>query len=57
MTGLSFKSIGDYFGGRDPATVRHACKAAAARIDADPGLAAAVSAIRKRWVGFEEPEE
>ena len=25
MTGLSFQAIGAYFGGRDPATVRHAC--------------------------------
>ena len=41
-TGLSFAAIGAYFGGRDPATVRHACKAAAARIAADPSLAAAV---------------
>ena len=31
LTGLSFQSIGAAFGGRDPATVRHACKAAAAR--------------------------
>ncbi|WP_165235573.1 DnaA/Hda family protein [Aquisphaera insulae] len=37
-TTLSFAAIGDYFGGRDPATVRHACKAAAARIAADPSL-------------------
>ena len=30
-TGQSFQAIGTYFGGRDPATVRHACRAAAAR--------------------------
>ncbi len=49
LTGLSFQAIGAYFGGRDPATVRHACKAAAARIAADPALGAAVEAIRQRW--------
>ena len=39
-TGLSFTAIGTYFGGRDPATVRHACKVTAERLDADPALAA-----------------
>ena len=55
LTSLSYQAIGEYFGGRDPATVRHACKAAAARVDADPALAAAVSAIRQRWAGVETP--
>jgi chromosomal replication initiator protein len=50
LTGLSFQAIGRYFGGRDPATVRHACKAAALRESADPALGAAVAAIRRRWV-------
>ncbi len=45
QTGASFATIGAYFGGRDPATVRHACKAAADRIAADPSLAAAVAGI------------
>ena len=49
VTGLSFQSIGAYFGGRDPATVRHACKAAASRLEADPALAAAVDTLRLRW--------
>ncbi|HZW29968.1 MAG TPA: DnaA/Hda family protein [Isosphaeraceae bacterium] len=48
LTGSSFAAIGAYFGGRDPATVRHACKAAAERITADPALAAAVVAIGGR---------
>ncbi len=47
LTGLSFRSIGAYFGGRDPATVRHACRAAAARLAADPALAAALAALRQ----------
>ncbi len=38
-----------YFGGRDPATVRHACKAAAERINADPGLAAVVTNLSRSW--------
>jgi chromosomal replication initiator protein len=45
LTGSSFAAIGEYFGGRDPATVRYACKTAAARIAADPGLAAVVATI------------
>ena len=32
-TGLSYAAIGAYFGGRDPATVRHACKATAGRLE------------------------
>ncbi len=47
-TGRSYQAIGAYFGGRDPATVRHACRAAAARISADPALASAVASIRVR---------
>jgi len=49
LTDLSFQSIGAYFGGRDAATVRHACKAAAARIAADPALASAATALARRW--------
>jgi chromosomal replication initiator protein len=44
-TGSSFATIGAYFGGRDPATVRHACRAAAERLDADPALAAVAAAV------------
>jgi chromosomal replication initiator protein len=44
-TGASFAAIGAYFGGRDPATVRHACRAARERLDADPALAAVAAAI------------
>ena len=51
LTGLSFRAIGAYFGGRDPATVRHACKAAADRLAADPALAAAVEGLRQKWRG------
>jgi len=45
QTGLSFAAIGAYFGGRDPATVRHACKMAAHRIASDPTLAAAIEPL------------
>ncbi len=44
-TGVSYQVLGAYFGGRDPATVRHSCKTAAARIAADPALAAALAAL------------
>jgi chromosomal replication initiator protein len=45
LTGSSFAAVGTYFGSRDPATVRHACKAAVERLNADPALAAAVATI------------
>ena len=48
-TALSFRAIGAYFGGRDPATVRHSCQAAEARLAADPGLAAVVAALAQGW--------
>ncbi len=44
-TGSSFAVIGVYFGGRDPATVRHACRAAADRLAADPSLAAVAASV------------
>ncbi len=44
-TGLSFAAIGAHFGGRDPATVRHACKATAGRLNADPALAAVAASL------------
>ena len=49
VTGRSFAAIGAHFGKRDAATVRHACRAAAARMAADPALAAAVEALRQGW--------
>jgi chromosomal replication initiator protein len=49
LTGASFAALGAYFGARDPATVRHACRAAAGRLAADPALAAAASALGRRW--------
>ena len=48
FTGSSFSAIGTYFGGRDSATVRHAFKAAALRLNADPTLAAAVAKLELR---------
>ena len=48
-TPLSFRAIGAYFGGRDPATARHADRTAAARLAADPGLAAVVAALTQGW--------
>ena len=48
FTGSSFTAIGTYFGGRDSATVRHACKAAVLRLNADPTLAAAVASLEPR---------
>ena len=49
LTDESFVSVGRYFGKRDPATVREACKSAAERLAADPSLAAAVEAVKGRW--------
>jgi len=49
LAGSSFAAIGTYFGGRDPATVRHACRAAPLRLNADPTLAAAVATLGQGW--------
>ena len=57
LTGQSYPAIGAYFGGRDPATVRHACRAAAARLAADPALAAVAAALRRRWQTGEPGDE
>ncbi len=46
-TDLSFAAIGKFFGKRDAATIRHACKAAEERIARDPALAAEVATIEK----------
>jgi chromosomal replication initiator protein len=54
LTGLSFAAIGAYFGGRDAATVRHACKMAADRMAADPSLSAAASSLRQQWSRTDE---
>ncbi len=49
VAGSSFVAIGTYFGGRDPATVRYACRAAPLRLNADPTLAAAVATLGQGW--------
>jgi chromosomal replication initiator protein len=49
-TNSSFNAIGIYFGGRDPATVRHACKTIAVRLSADPVLATAVARLEAPWI-------
>ncbi len=54
LTGLSFRAIGVYFGGRDSATVRHACRVAADRLAADPSLAAAAETLRRAWRSGDE---
>ncbi len=48
-TGLSIAAIGDYFGGRDSKTIRHAIQAATARLEADPALAAMVETLSAGW--------
>jgi chromosomal replication initiator protein len=47
-TGLSFAAIGAHFGHRDPATVRHACKAASQRLSTNPALAAVLASFSRR---------
>ena len=49
FTPLSFRAIGAYFGGRDPATIRHAASVAQARLAADAELAAVVAALTQDW--------
>ena len=48
VTGLE-PHLGAFFGGRDPATIRHSCQAAADLLAADPALAAAIADLRGRW--------
>jgi chromosomal replication initiator protein len=48
-TGASLSQIGKYFGGRDPATIRHACREAAERLAADPSLAAVAQSLEAAW--------
>jgi chromosomal replication initiator protein len=47
-TGSSFASIGIYFGGRDSASVRYACKTTALRLNKDPALAAVAASFEPR---------
>jgi chromosomal replication initiator protein len=47
--GASISALGRYFGGRDTKTIRHACRAARARRDADPALAAAAEVLAAAW--------
>jgi chromosomal replication initiator protein len=49
LTSESVAAIGRYFGQRDPATVRHACRMAEQRMADDPSLAAAAAAIASRF--------
>lgn len=55
----SFTSIGDYFGGRNHATVLHACRRAAEQLEADASYAQRVRNIRQtlRTNGFRIREE
>jgi chromosomal replication initiator protein len=48
FTGSSFASIGIYFGGRDSASVRYACKITALRLQKDPALAAVAASFEPR---------
>jgi chromosomal replication initiator protein len=57
LTGQSFAAIGAYFGRRDAATVRHACRAASRRLEADPALAAAAEALKGRWQRVEPGDD
>ena len=56
-SGLSFAAIGSYLGGRDPASVRHGCKAAAGRLAGDAAMAGVAEGLRRGWrvgiLGFE----
>jgi chromosomal replication initiator protein len=50
LTGLPWPRIGAAFGGRDSATLRHACKKVAARADSDTGFAAELRRITAEFV-------
>lgn len=48
FTGSSFAAIGIYFGGRDSASVRYACKTTTLRLKKDPALAAVAASLEPR---------
>jgi chromosomal replication initiator protein len=50
LTGLPWPRIGAAFGGRDSATLRHACKKVAERADSDTGFAAELRRITAEFV-------
>ena len=49
VTGASFAALGSYFGSRDAATIRYACRTSTERLAADPSLAGLVFSLRSRW--------
>jgi chromosomal replication initiator protein len=49
LTGSSFAVIGNYFGGRDRASVRYACRMATVRLNANPALATSVALLSQGW--------
>ena len=55
LTGASFAALGHAFGDRDTKTIRHACRAASARLASDPSLAAVAEFLRRRWDRSDEP--
>jgi hypothetical protein len=48
LTHFSLNMIGDHFGGRDHATVIHACRATQNRIDTDPHFARGLAQLKTR---------
>lgn len=48
FTPLTLQAIGEAFGGRDHATVRHACQAVKDRASVEPGLAEVIEQLRVR---------
>jgi chromosomal replication initiator protein len=47
-TGLGFKEIGHYFGGKDHSTVMHACKKIETDMDSDSSLRDSVESIQNQ---------
>ncbi len=47
-TGLGFKEIGHYFGGKDHSTVMHACKKVETEMDSDSSLRESVESIQNQ---------
>ncbi len=55
-TGASWSRIGAYFGGRDPATLRHAVQAASLRLAQNPALAASIDRFARRELHLDRLE-
>ena len=51
LTRESLNGIGEYFGGRDHSTVRHACRKTEELLQADPAIRQAIDRLQRKFAG------